>query len=358
MRFQAIQILRFFCAASVVIFHAVALLHEQSTDWIVVPWDQLANWGVLFFFAISGFVLTHALQKETVVRYLLLRILRIYPPFLCAIGIVLLFRLSYGITIQRPQSWWSYLLLLPDGIGPHGFVLGGIEWTLKHEVFYYILLGLLWIWRSVNFVKIFLAILAVVIIVFSIHEPARATGTFPPPSLFLFSAMHLPFIAGAFAYLYRKHIRIERMRAGLVLVALVGAYEFFLHTEVKYLCVALAGFLVLTQITAFEVDESRPFNRVLIGFGDGSYGLYLTHLAVQVTLLPNLVNQRYPLLFILLILLATSLSIGLIYGSIEAAWYHWARRRVTFGRAILPQSVSSGRPDDYRALQQAADEAH
>jgi exopolysaccharide production protein ExoZ len=357
MRFQGIQILRFFCAAGVVVFHAVAFMHEQSAEWILVPWDQLANFGVLFFFAISGFVLTQALQKETVSRYLVLRILRIYPPFLCAIAIVTLFRLAYGIQVSQPQSWFGYLLLLPDGIGPAGFALGGVEWTLKHEVFYYVLLALLWYWRRPNLVKIFLATWAVAILALSIYEPALATHSFPSPRLFLFSATHLAFIAGAYAYLYRERIRIGATHAGLMMVALVGGYEFFQHTETKYLCIALAAFLALTKIAAIEVDERRPLNRVLIGFGDGSYGLYLVHLSVQVILLPNLIGQRNPLPFAFLILLFTSLSIGLIYGSLEANWYRWARRKVTFGRAVPAQKASAGL-SDFPALPQAADEAH
>jgi len=268
-----------------------------------------------------------------------------------------LFRLAYGLPLSQPQSWWGYLLLLPDGIGPSGFALGGIEWTLKHEVFYYMLLALLWYWRRANLVKIFLAAWAVAILAFSIYEPGRATSTYPAPRLLLFSTTHLPFIAGAYAYLYRDYVRIHGTKVGLLLATLVGAYEFFLHTEVKYLCVGLAAFLALTKIAAVEIDERKSINRVLIGFGDGSYGLYLMHLTVQAMLLPNLLYQGYPLPFIFVIMLTTSLAVGLGYGSIESAWYRWARRKVTFGRAVLPQTGLANKSDDYPALQQAVDEA-
>jgi peptidoglycan/LPS O-acetylase OafA/YrhL len=343
MRFQGIQILRFFCAAGVVVYHSVAQTRERlAPTWNEVPWSHLANVGVLFFFAISGFVLTQALQKEAVTRYLVLRFLRIYPAFFTAVLVVAAFRLSYGLPVGIPQSPFGYLLLIPDGIGPANFVLGGVEWTLKHEVFYYVLLGLLWSFRRDWLVKLSLAGWALLILAFTIRNPGVATQTFPEPRLFPFSTTHLPFIGGVFSYLYRDHLKLSLKPLLFTQALFLGSYEFFLHTEAKYFCVALAAMFALASISAIQVDQSRPLTRTLIGFGDGSYGLYLLHVPVQLVLVGNLVYQNYPPMFVLIVALLTSMALGLGFGAMESAWYRWARLRVRFGRrsqlAVSPLS--------------------
>jgi len=332
MRFQGIQILRFFCAMGVVLFHAVALSKEHAgSEWDAVPWSHFSNVGVLFFFSISGFVLTQALQRESILRFVVLRILRIYPAFLLAVAIMFLIRLAYGLPLSSPQSPIGYLLLVPDGIGPDGFMLGGIEWTLKHEVFYYLLLALLWSTRRELLVKVVFAVWAIAIIGFTIKWPGIATKPFPEPRYFIFSTAHFSFIAGVFAYLYRDRLHLTAGALTVVLALLWGSQEFFLHTEAKYFCIAMAALLALPAIARKEIDDRRTANRILIASGDGSYGLYLLHVAVQVILINNLVSQQYPVGYIFILLLMTSVAAGLGYGYLESAWYRWVRRKITIG---------------------------
>lgn len=342
MRFQAIQILRFFCAMGVVLYHSIAQVREhQAPGWSEVPWSQLANIGVLFFFAISGFVLTHALKKESVGRYLLLRVLRIYPPFFLAILLISAFRFAYGSLGQLPELPLTYLLLIPGAPGPSGYVLGGIEWTLKHEVFYYVLLALLWLVRSENFVKIALGIWAGAIIAFTVHAPGAATQAFPDPKYFVFSSTHLALIGGAFSYFYRDRIRLTYGAFTAAMILLFGAYEFFLHTEAKYACVTLAAVLLLARLSQLHLDESRPVLRTLIAFGDGSYGLYLLHMSVLLIIVANLAYQQYPAWFSVLVSLVVATTAGLVFGTLEYRWYRWIQRTLPSQRRVAMVAAPS-----------------
>ena len=83
-RYYLIQCLRFFAATFVVVFHSVFYV---STHGGQLPRDaayyfgELSQFGILIFFAISGFVITSSIQRRTSGEFLWLRFLRIYPGF-------------------------------------------------------------------------------------------------------------------------------------------------------------------------------------------------------------------------------------------------------------------------------------
>src|SRR6187401_3600320 len=86
MRFNNIQVLRILAAVAVVLFHVEhhlqcpALSRLIDGSWTCFP--------VPLFFAISGFVLTHAVRNARTGSFLFARALRLYPGFWLATAIV------------------------------------------------------------------------------------------------------------------------------------------------------------------------------------------------------------------------------------------------------------------------------
>jgi len=99
--------------------------------------------GVVVFFMTSGYIISHVLQEETTLDFLIRRIFRIYPLFMFAIlSEMLLLSVTQNTPFPPLQEILPRLLLVGDFTGtPYG--LGGVEWTLRVEVAFYVFMALL-----------------------------------------------------------------------------------------------------------------------------------------------------------------------------------------------------------------------
>jgi peptidoglycan/LPS O-acetylase OafA/YrhL len=85
---ESLQACRGFAAIAVLLFHTTGIL-EQPKYWHSDPFGSLfrpGDSGVLFFFVLSGFIISHAHRNDvgrpaTFTRYVTNRISRIYPSY-------------------------------------------------------------------------------------------------------------------------------------------------------------------------------------------------------------------------------------------------------------------------------------
>ena len=101
MRFNNIQILRFFAAARLCSTTVIPTRANGGEDAADPPFDFRFAGGVELFFAISGFVVSHSLSRTTPGRFLVLRLIRIYPAFWLAAAIVVAGRQRSADTHSR-----------------------------------------------------------------------------------------------------------------------------------------------------------------------------------------------------------------------------------------------------------------
>jgi peptidoglycan/LPS O-acetylase OafA/YrhL len=280
-RYYNVQILRAIAAAAVLVDHASATTAGIFPGSAAHGSNVVArfDYGVPVFFAISGFVLTHAIQADSIPRFLLARALRIYPGFWLAIALTLL--IEWGTTGRTEWSpgAWSTLTLLP--LGPTPRLLGGVEWTLVYEIFFYTLFALMWASRSRQAVLVFCAGWLLSIALAGLYDPARYTVTMPRGTTIALSAYNLPFIFGMLAYHAHSELKRRQLPAlGLACAALWVAGGFVESAEIRALVIGLASgsLVMLFGRLAREHDASR--NSWLVRCGDCSYGIYLLHLAI------------------------------------------------------------------------------
>lgn len=157
-----VQILRGISALLVVWAHLSGywLYLDQSSsplqdfwrNWVTGPFHLFENGGhlgVLLFFLISGFIISHASRSETRLSFVLKRILRIFPALIFAtiltfaivasikiLGLPLL-----GLTDAGPLQWLESAFLLDGFIHPQ--LLLSVTWTLPIEIAFYALVGIL-----------------------------------------------------------------------------------------------------------------------------------------------------------------------------------------------------------------------
>ena len=337
MRFNNLQILRLFAAAGVVLFHLGEYLRhgygvtDGPVPWLRMPW--IASAFVPLFFALSGFVLTHALQTATPGRYLLLRGLRLYPGFWLAVALM--------VIVHRLGLWPGSSLHVPDPapnrrtvfLLPTSRVKGGqyplmIEWTLIYEVF--LSFALLVLWRIAGAKRLPVAVVTwlVVLAVKSIFWPGYGTRVLPVWRSIWASACLVPFFLGSLAYRWRDRGRRWRWAVLALVVGLTLLAGAWITKEYLDPHLWLRGFAAaLTVWFLVQVRDASPRNPLVVG-GGYSYGLYLVHvplmlLAMWAMPVTGVESDAWARACVAGV---AALVIGLAYGRLEEGLYGRTRR--------------------------------
>lgn len=222
--------------------------------------------GVEAFFVISGFVIPYSLHKSGYMlkdypRFLYKRIVRLDPPYMLAIVLILI--LGYLSNIVPGYKGAQFEPTATQVLLHLGYLnvffdyawLNPVFWTLAIEFQYYILIGLMFplIASKRSWIRWGLLI---------------ALGIFPfllPSNIFLFHYMFL-FALGILAYFC--HCRLIMRRTFIVALPAFCAGLYLTMGA----AVAVIGVTVATMIVFVSLNNS-----VLNFFGAISYSLYLLH---------------------------------------------------------------------------------
>lgn len=150
-RIVFLDYLRIFAFASVLVGHMYdgpvqAAAADPASGWhglarLLWPWVRAGGVGVLVFFLVSGYIITAVLQRDRPLEFMVKRIFRIYPLYVAA---VLLERGGLRF-LGQPGDWAQLLpqLLLVGDWTASPYTLGGVEWTLRVEMGFYVFMALL-----------------------------------------------------------------------------------------------------------------------------------------------------------------------------------------------------------------------
>jgi len=171
--------LRIFAFGSVLVGHKFwaplqAAMAAPPSPWhwparLAWPWVRAGGVGVLVFFLVSGYIITHVLQRERTVEFLVRRAFRIYPLYLVAALAEFALLHATGKAPGAATLLWQ-ISLLGDWAGAP-YALGGVEWTLRLELGFYLLMAALKMigltgWRGGASLPWVYAALAVALLVF------------------------------------------------------------------------------------------------------------------------------------------------------------------------------------------------
>ena len=322
MRYTNIQFLRVAAAVGVVLYHlgchAPPLL---GLDPAVLRHTLVAGFPVPLFFAVSGFVLTHALRSAPPGRFLVARFLRLYPGYWLALaGVVGLMRLRVYTEHHRWMIHFvggTTLTLWPAGPGRVLYLLG-VEWSLAYEVFLSVALaafGLVGRGRAVPVLAAaWLAVLGVKMAVW----PGFGFDTLPHWSTIALSGYAVPFLLGVLAYQVRG---ADRRWGWLVGPAAAGCLYLTCTRPVTpeqawaLLGLAAAGVVWLAVVLPQADDRNR-----LARLGDYTYGLFLFHVPLMLAVFYPAARlgwaDRWEVVWLGG---AVALAGGLLFGRLEAA---------------------------------------
>jgi peptidoglycan/LPS O-acetylase OafA/YrhL len=259
-----VEALRGAAALAVTWFH---MTNTYSLDW--VRYSGFNGWlGVDMFFVISGFIIPYSLHRSKYKlayfpRFLLRRLVRLEPPYLISIALVLiLWELAARTpgfagappTYSLGQILAHFLYLIP--LTNYSW-LNIVYWTLAYEFVFYILAGLLWPVLSHRSL-LFTAALVACIQAIDIALRDQPTG-----------AALLFFVGICCA---RKMLKLDPTWLSLSAVAIaIVALWWIVEPFVALVSLGTAFFIAFVDI---------PRLRVLGFLGAISYSLYLLHVPI------------------------------------------------------------------------------
>jgi peptidoglycan/LPS O-acetylase OafA/YrhL len=231
--------------------------------------------GVALFFVISGFIISHVAQTETLLSFAVKRAFRIFPPFWLAFGVAGVLAAPQNVTLARVVQ--EALLVTPN---PH---ILEPSWTLTIEVIFYCSVAAL-----LPLVKraplIAAAVIAIVpaIIVSVVKSSDSLIGPLGPYMLFIKFIPSFP-IGMAIWSVWSK-------RAGVFAAAIVIVWAWLclmhglgpnadLTTDEGKAPLQLFLAVVLFLAVLWCRASIKP-NLAWHGIADASYSIYLLHLPI------------------------------------------------------------------------------
>lgn len=283
--------------------------------------------GVVLFFLISGFVITHVAQRETPREFITKRVLRIYP--ILSLAVLASIALTPSLWEKATLTSTIANMTLLNYIMVPQVVLLGVAWTLAIEMIFYALVLLLFPLRT----SPILSILAILTLTASITYFSKSFGN----SFFLFAvtASYVPYLVTGQVFYFLLHAKSLRFPTAILLLAityaclLYGISSFHPHTlpvENSYLLSYV--FAAAIFLLAFAANDQLTPGRIITILSEHSYALYLFHGAIGFWVLDHLVPVVgfYPA--VLVALAAIAMAVGLVHAMIEKPMLKLARKVV------------------------------
>lgn len=283
-RIQGLDVMRFFAALIVLIYHYFFIGPLQgfySMDVFFEP-GFWGDYGVDIFFMLSGYVILMSAEGRKCGEFISARILRIYPAFIvCSIFTLLCGFIMSDTSIKDLTFRWAWsFTFMSDffNINP----LSSIYWTLMVEVKFYIMVAIiikLNIWDKHKYKLIAAGLIISIVNTFYLNNNLIRI---------IFNTQYFGhFCIGILLYLFNKNERNRFMLpafvASLMLVfrSMTGFYQWvkslydISYTEFDVLLFALLMITIMYFVSNYrKVFESDKLVSIL---GATSYTLYLIH---------------------------------------------------------------------------------
>lgn len=295
--------------------------------------------GVVLFFLISGFIITHVAQRETRYQFAVKRILRIYPPLIASIlAIIVITAIRGGVLLTWKQYLLSFTLL--NYFWTPQYVVNGVAWTLVIEMLFYAgAFAVLPLLKRRSALGSAIIIAATALIIWQ----ARSFGA----RFFLVAASvaYLPFlIQGQLIYL-RWVRKISNLQyAGLAIATYVVTvygirtiHTAYLPADNSYMVSFAYAFFVF--VVGLMLEAAIRIPRFISFSSDVSYSLYLFHGVVGFLVLDILTPQVN-----LTIAIAAAFAVGMGTAYVSYRWIErpsqsaarWILRRTSRQQSKTP----------------------
>ena len=299
-RLHALTSLRFVAAMIVVFRHTT---ESAGFGWQFIPKFFIFNFGVSFFFILSGFILTHIYCHKRVpfAEFIRNRWVRLWPAHVLWLVVMM---------VLLPYDWWTYggtglfnrwvilgfnipMLQSIVPVYEYFFSWNAVSWSISTAFFLYLAfyplltnLHATWHWKLISAFVLFVLLSMTRTLPF--FDGLNLFSTFPPARVFefclgmsaylLWHKMRNLNFAIIFLILFIAIMVIVKL-VHLDLVSLEQASAARVHMNILFRTLGVLALACL--IIAAAHNESLPWrlldNRVFVYLGELSYSLYLCH---------------------------------------------------------------------------------
>lgn len=324
-RFGELDLIRFFAAVSVLIYHYKTKYIESlganpSLADLIYSITKFGYLGVDLFFIISGFVIFASALDRTAFQFAVSRITRLYPTLwvcvsITAISSLLLRGIDSKITVTQ---WLANLTLFNRRLGIED--IDGVYWTLEVEIKFYFCILVLVTCGLIRHYKLWIPAWLAATASFLVLKQPFFMGWFISPEYSSY------FIAGIIFYLIRKdgfRFFHAAILAPAMVISSVHAYRMIssfsknVSEEDRFIAVGIVWclyalfFIIATK--KFTVRSSAT----VAAIGGTTYPLYLLHNRMGKEMYDAFSGTISPLCLILLIAALIHLASWLIHRYLE-----------------------------------------
>ena len=277
MRIVALDIIRFFAALSVVLYHYISR-KESSAYPLFSNFTDYGYLGVPLFFIISGYVIALSANNRTAIQFAVSRFVRLYPALWAGVIFTVVISLIFTERQYSAGQIFANFTLLNEYFGFDD--IDGVYWTLKAELKFYACVFLLLVFGIFQRFKIWLSLWLALTVMHTITGQPFFMGWFITPAYSSF------FIAGVACFLIQssgKSVFNHFILFSSLVVSSVNAYgqaDGFLHNPdlvEKLISVAIVWFfycfMYFLSIGKIVLKERN----IYITIGALTYPLYLIH---------------------------------------------------------------------------------
>lgn len=294
--------------------------------------DHLGTFGVVLFFAISGFLMAQLARASDAETFLVHRIARIYPVFLIAVAIWLPLRPLVG---DRALVNWLTLTLAPVGYRDYPL---GIEWTLVYETSFYVVIFLVAAAGLIRHLERIAAGWIVTLLVLSLTAaPVSVAEPFPFIQAVLLKDADVAFAAGLLLpWLIRRRLMPLPLCA---LGTLMAALVIWGQLQPMHWLMTPPALLMVAGLVQMRQMPRRGLGTIVIRLGDWSYALYLVHMPALVLCYRLSTQEAWPTALFLGSTLA-AIVVAALVGALDVRLYRQLRRSVDASRIERRQLVA------------------
>jgi len=297
-RVSEIDLLRFFAAFIVVLFHytfrgfaADGYLNMPSPE--LAPLSKYGYLGVELFFLISGFVILMTASSGSLQKFIVSRMVRLYPAYWigCTLTFVAILTLGGGRLSASTSQYLVNMTLLNEFVGVPS--IDGVYWSLAVELKFYALVALLLAFRQIHRAQAFLVAWLGITALLQVFPVERLR-------MILISEYAPYFIAGSMCFLVYSR-GLTKTRVAVIVaswaVALRGSLQSLnaleRHYQAHFDPVVVAASVSVFFVVMFLVAIKRTgfiARRNWITLGALTYPLYLIHQYIGYMI----INMAYP----------------------------------------------------------------
>ncbi len=232
--------------------------------------------GVIVFFMVSGYIITYVIQVDQPIEFLIKRFFRIYPLYIVAILLEILLGIYYGYIKGIEFSVIVPRLLLIGDFTNTALGLEGVEWTLRVELIFYILMFFLSYFKIITperhkFLPILLFIISIGLY--------KATP-FPNNDFFTkgYLTLYAPFLfVGVMFYLYEiKKVSLSWLIFFIMLV-LFQYFKLMAKINAFWINTHAVTLGILVFIVAWGLRYHLKETRLILILSNLTYAVYLFH---------------------------------------------------------------------------------